>query len=70
MEKELGIGQLEGAEQGEPAQQPRSLLPLMTARVIFRALLGVLLFLCGIVLGVWLIFRFRRHVEEPNAPNA
>lgn len=70
VEKELGIGQLEGAEQGEPAQQPRSLLPPMTARMIFRALLGVLLFFCGIVFGAWLIFRFRRHIEEHNEPHA
>lgn len=33
----------------------------LTPRVIFRALLGVLLFLCGIVLGVWLIIRYRRQ---------
>ena len=70
MEKELGIGQLEGAEQGEPAQQPRSLLPPMTARMIFRALLGVLLFFCGIVFGAWLIIRFRRHSEDVSALNA
>ena len=29
--------------------------------MIFRALFGVLLFFCGIVLGAWLIFRFRRR---------
>jgi hypothetical protein len=31
------------------------------ARLFFRALLGVLVFFCGIVFGVWLIIRFRRH---------
>ena len=38
----------------------------MTGRVrmIFRAILGVLLFFCGIVLGAWLIFRFRRHIQD------
>jgi len=41
----------------------RSLIPPVTPRLIFRALLGVLFFLCGIVFGFWLIFRFRRHVR-------
>jgi hypothetical protein len=45
----------------------RALLPPITLRLIFRALLGVLLFLCGIVLGAWLIFRFRRQVQDSNA---
>jgi len=45
----------------------RALLPPITLRLILRALLGVLLFLCGIVLGAWLIFRFRRHVKDGNA---
>jgi hypothetical protein len=36
----------------------------ITPRVIFRALLGVLLFFCGVVLGAWLIFRFRQHVQD------
>jgi hypothetical protein len=49
------------------APQLRALLPPITPRLIFRALLGVLLFLCGIVLGAWLIFRFRRHVQDSNA---
>jgi hypothetical protein len=43
------------------------LLPPITPRLIFRAILGVLLFLCGIVLGAWLIFRFRRHIQDNNA---
>ena len=45
----------------------RALLPPITLRLILRALLGVLLFLCGIVLGAWLIFRFRRHVQDSDA---
>jgi hypothetical protein len=40
----------------------RSLLPPVTLRVILRALLGVLLFFCGIALGAWLIFRYRRQL--------
>jgi hypothetical protein len=52
--------------QDEPAaaagRKLRALIPPMSPRVIFRALLGVLLFFCGIVFGVWLIIRFRRHV--------
>jgi len=50
---------------GETAARP--LTPPITPRVIFRALLGVLLFFCGIVFGVWLIFRFRRHIQDDNA---
>lgn len=45
-------------------RQLRALIPPMTPRVIFRALLGVLLFCCGIVAGVWLIIRSRRHSQE------
>jgi hypothetical protein len=33
----------------------------ITPAVFFRALGGVLLFLCGIVLGVWVIIRYRRQ---------
>ena len=61
MEKDLGIGQLGEAKQRQPAQL-RSLIPPITPRLIFRAILGVLLFFCGIVFGVWLIIRFRRHI--------
>ena len=45
----------------------RALLPPITLRLILRALLGVLLFFCGIVLGAWLIFRFRRHAPDSDA---
>jgi len=45
----------------------RALLPPLTPRLILRALLGVLLFFCGILLGAWLIFRFRRRVQDSNA---
>jgi len=45
-------------------QRLRALMPPTTPRVIFRALLGVLLFFCGIVFGVWLIIRYRRHIQE------
>lgn len=54
-------GSLMGAAAG---QQLRALKPPMTPRVIFRALLGVLLFFCGIVFGAWLIIRFRRHFHD------
>jgi hypothetical protein len=47
--------------------QLRGLLPPITPRLIFRALLGALLFLWGIVLGAWLIFRFRRHIQDSNS---
>ena len=48
------------------ARELRALLPPITLRLILRALLGVLLFFCGIVLGAWLIFRFRRQVHDTN----
>jgi hypothetical protein len=52
---------------GNDARGLRALLPPLTLRLILRALLGVLLFFCGILLGAWLIFRFRRRVQESNA---
>jgi hypothetical protein len=42
-------------------RQLRALMPSMSPGVIFRMLLGVLLFLCGIIFGVWLIIRSRRQ---------
>lgn len=42
----------------------RALMPPVTPMVLLRALLGVLLFFCGIVFGVWLIVRFRRHSQD------
>jgi hypothetical protein len=57
---------LTGAAAG---RQLRALMPPMTPRVIFRALLGVLLFLCGIVFGAWLIIRFRRHSQDSRPLN-
>ena len=39
----------------------RELMPPITLKLIFLALLGVLVFFCGIVVGFWLIIRFRRH---------
>jgi hypothetical protein len=43
-------------------------LPPITLRMILRAILGVLLFFCGIVLGAWLNLRFRRHVPDSAVP--
>ncbi len=42
----------------------RALMAPMIPTVLFRALLGVLLFFCGIVFGVWLIIRFLRHSQH------
>lgn len=60
-------GYMMGAAAG---RQLRALILPMTPRVILRALLGVFLFLCGIVcgivFGVWLIIRFRRHVQDSS----
>jgi hypothetical protein len=43
-------------------RQLRALMPLITPRVFLRGLVGVLLFFCGIVFGVWLIIRLRRRI--------
>ena len=69
-----GRGRRTRSEPGSPgsvvevndAPQLRGLLPPITLRLILRALLGALLFLCGIVLGAWLIFRFRRQIQDSN----
>lgn len=42
------------------ASKLRALIPPLTPRFILRALLGLVLFFCGIIFGVWLIIRFRR----------
>lgn len=52
------------------ANQLRALLPPVTPKLILRAILGVLLFLCGIVYGVWLIIRFRRHHADGGVTSA
>lgn len=41
-----------------------------TPGTIFRAILGVLLFFCGILLGIWLIIRFRRDTQDGAAPDS
>lgn len=48
----------------------RALMPPVTPGLILRVLLGVLLFFAGIVLGVWLIIRFRRLDRGNSAPDA
>ena len=48
--------------------QLRALMPPITPRVFFRALGGVLLFLCGIVLGFWLIIRYREASGDRGGP--
>jgi hypothetical protein len=49
-------------------RQLRGLLPPVTLKLILLAILGVLLFLCGIVYGVWLIIRFRRYHADGGTP--
>jgi hypothetical protein len=39
----------------------RELLPPITPGFVLRAILGAILFLCGILYGMWLIIRFRRR---------
>lgn len=48
-------------------RQLRALMPPITPGVFFRALGGILLFFCGLVLGVWLIIRSRRHSQESKS---
>jgi hypothetical protein len=48
-------------------RQLRALMPPITPGVIFRALVGILLFFCGIVLGVWIIIRYRRHSQDSRS---
>lgn len=43
------------------AEQLRALKPRITLRLVLLALLGVLLFLCGLGYGIWLIFRYRHR---------
>jgi hypothetical protein len=43
--------------------QLRALMPPITPGVIFWALVGVLLFFCGIIYGVWIIIRSRRQSQ-------
>jgi hypothetical protein len=52
----------DGPAMGETAA--RSLTPAITPIFILRALLGVLLFFCGIVFGAWLIILFRRRLQD------
>jgi hypothetical protein len=59
-------------ERGVLAAAARRLPGLIprTPTAIFRALLGILLFFCGIVFGAWLIIRFRRHTQVGTAPKS
>lgn len=57
-------GDLAAAARRLPGVIPR------TPTAIFRALLGILLFFCGIVFGAWLIIRFRRHTQDGAAPKS
>jgi hypothetical protein len=47
--------------------QLRALIPPITPRVFFRALGRVVLFFCGIVVGIWII-RFRRDGQDGATP--
>jgi hypothetical protein len=48
-------------------RQLRGLMPPITLGVIFRALCGVLLFFCGIIVGVWIIIRYRRRIQDSGS---
>ncbi len=53
------LERLKDAVKPAAAARLRALLPPITPKLILLALLGVLLFLCGLVYGAWLIVRFR-----------
>ena len=55
------FGRLKDAVKSAAAEGLRALIPRITLRLILLALLGVLLFLCGLIYGVWLIIRYRHH---------
>ncbi len=38
----------------------RAIRPSVTPMLILKALLGIVVFFAGIVLGIWLIIRYRR----------
>jgi hypothetical protein len=58
------------AARSSAAKLVRALIPRVTPGLTLRALLGVLLFFGGIVLGVWLIIRFRWLDRESGALDA
>jgi hypothetical protein len=45
-------------------QQLRALMPPLTPKVVFWALIGLLLFLGGLLRGIWLIIRTRRQDQD------
>jgi hypothetical protein len=45
-------------------RQLRALIPPVTPKVFFLALLGFLLFFCGLIVGIWLIIRYRRRAQD------
>lgn len=53
------LSESESPDNAEEVKSIPGLIP-RTPGTIFRALLGALLFFCGILLGVWLVIRFRR----------
>lgn len=53
------LSSAESSDNAEAGKHIPGLIP-RTRGTLFRALFGVLLFFCGILLGVWLIIRFRR----------
>lgn len=56
-----GFGRLKDAVKSAVRQQLGAVMPRITLKLILLALLGVLLFLCGLFYGVWLIIRFRHR---------
>jgi hypothetical protein len=63
---------LSGLEPDDFAEATRRTPGLMprTPETIFRAFLGVLLFFCGVLFGIWLIIRFRRAAQGGAAPKS
>ncbi len=52
--------------EGMAMRRLRALIPPITPTFVLLALLGVLLFGCGLGYGVWLIIRFRHRHPEGN----
>ena len=42
----------------------KALRPPITPMLILKVLLGLLLFFCGVIYGIWLIIRHRRSLPD------
>jgi hypothetical protein len=63
------LSRVEPDDFAEAVRRTPGLIP-RTPGTILRALLGVLLFFCGVLFGIWLIVRFRRAAADGAAPKS